>query len=153
MSPELEDPMSTLLLAPATHDERRLVPDLDLLETRRQLSRKALPGIRRLAARWRLTTDQICRLLGDVSPSSWYAWKSKPPADLGVDRLTRASLLLGIYTSLRALYSDELADTWLRLPNSNVLFHGRPPLDVLLSGGIPAMIEVRALLDGRRGGM
>ncbi|MBK5307042.1 MAG: DUF2384 domain-containing protein [Frankiaceae bacterium] len=145
--------MSSLLNAPASYSERTLVPDLALSAARRRLTPKVLPGLRRLASRWQLTTDQVCTLLGDVSPSSWYAWKSKPPADLGVDRLTRASLLLGIYTSLRALYADELADTWLRLPNTNVLFHGRSPLEVMLGGGIPAMVEVRGLLDGRRGGM
>lgn len=144
--------MSSLLVAPARYTERTLVPDLGVPATRQRLTPAILPGLRQLAGRWKLRTEQICTLLGDVSPSSWYAWKNRPPADLGVDRLTRASLLLGIYTALRALYVDELADTWISLPNTNVLFHGRSPLDAMLSGGIPTMIEVRALLDGRRGG-
>jgi hypothetical protein len=33
------------------------------------------------------------------------------------------------------------------------LFGGQHPLDVMSQGGIPALIEVRALLDGRRGGL
>jgi hypothetical protein len=50
------------------------------------------------------------------------------------------------------LYSDQLADEWVHLPNSNPLFGGEPPLEVMLRGGIPAMERVRALLDARRGG-
>ena len=50
------------------------------------------------------------------------------------------------------IYGDELADGWVHLPNTNALFNGATPLDVMLLGGIPAMERVRALLDARRGG-
>ncbi len=50
------------------------------------------------------------------------------------------------------LYGDDLADEWVHLPNTNALFAGATPLDVMLRGGIPAMERVRALLDARRGG-
>jgi hypothetical protein len=40
----------------------------------------------------------------------------------------------------------------VHLPNTNPLFNGATPLDVMLRGGIPAMERVRALLDARRGG-
>jgi hypothetical protein len=63
------------------------------------------------------------------------------------------SYLLGIYTALRALHQGELADRWVRRPNTNVLFDGRTPIDTMITGGIPAMAEVRALLDARRGGL
>ena len=47
---------------------------------------------------------------------------------------------------------SKYADEWVGLPNTNALFNGSTPLDVMLRGGIPAMERVRALLDARRGG-
>jgi hypothetical protein len=102
---------------------------------------------------WGLTVEQSCSLLGEVPASTWYSWKNAAPVDLGVDRLTRVSYLLGIYSALHALFSGPLADEWLRRPNANVLFSGAPPLEVMLRGGIPAMAQVRAFLDSRRGGV
>jgi hypothetical protein len=63
------------------------------------------------------------------------------------------SLLLGIYTALHVLHAGALADEWVRRPNTNPIFGGRAPLQAMLAGGIPVMIEVRGLLDGRRGGL
>ena len=74
-------------------------------------------------------------------------------AAMTTDQLTRVSFLLGIYTALHVLHPGALADDWPRRPNSNALFGGRSPLQALLAGGIPAMLEVRSLLDGRRGGL
>ena len=71
---------------------------------------------------------------------------------LGVDRLTRVSYLLGIFTALHVLYpASPLADQWIARPNSNAMFGGRRPLDIMLTGGIAAMDRVRSLLDARRG--
>jgi hypothetical protein len=62
------------------------------------------------------------------------------------------SYLLGIHQALHVLYPDSrLADEWVRRPNTNALFAGRAPLEVLLDGGIAAMDRTRALLDARRG--
>lgn len=145
--------MTSLLMAPASRYEVPLLPDLGDPAARRELTPAAVRGVEQLAERWQLTTEQVCRLLGDVPQSTWFAWKAgKPPADLGTDRLTRVSLLLGVFTALHALHARELADRWVRLPNANPLFAGRTPLEVMQSGGIPVMASVRALLDGRRGG-
>lgn len=145
--------MTSLLTAPASRYELPELPDLTDLATRQRLSGPAVRGVARLADVWGLRTESVGRLLGQVPDSTWYAWKAKPPADLGMDRLTRTSLLLGIRTALRALHSRELADRWVHLPNTNVLFGGRTPLEAMERGGIPVMVEVRALLDGRRGGL
>ena len=46
---------------------------------------------------------------------------------LSFDTLTRISLVLGIYKALQVLYPDQsLADHWVRLPNANPIFGGRP---------------------------
>ena len=68
------------------------------------------------------------------------------------DRLTRISLLLGIFKALNILYSKKLADAWVQLPNSNPMFGGESPLASMIKGGVPTMVRVRQLLDARRGG-
>ena len=71
---------------------------------------------------------------------------------LDQDKLTRISLLLGIFKALNILYSKKLADAWVQLPNSNPMFGGESPLLSMIKGGVPAMIRVRQLVDARRGG-
>jgi len=145
--------MSTILKAPASRYEAPVAPDLTDASERRRLSRAAIHSVQRLAGAWQLSVEEICALLGGVPASTWHSWRAKPPADLGFDRLMRVSYLLGIYTALHALHRDELADLWVRRPNANVLFDGRTPIQTMITGGIPAMAEVRALLDARRGGL
>lgn len=69
------------------------------------------------------------------------------------DQLTRISLLLGIFKGLRLVFSPPLADEWIKLPNRNSVLGGQRPLDKMIEGGIPAMLEVRRLIDGLRGGL
>ena len=71
---------------------------------------------------------------------------------LDQDRLTRISLLTGIFKGLNILYSKKLADRWIQLPNENPMFEGETPLKYMTKGGLPAMLRVRQLLDSRRGG-
>lgn len=138
---------------PAERFEVGTWPDLADPAVRAELTPAAVRGIARLADRWGLTVSQVGQLLGGVSASTWHAWQHTPPAALGTDQLTRISLLLGIYTALHVLHTGPLADHWVHRPNTNPLFGGAPPLIAMLRGGIPAMLEVRALLDGRRGGL
>src|ERR1039457_573500 len=50
--------------------------------------------------------------------------------------LMRISLILGIYKDLHILYPEpDLADKWVRLPNSNPLFGGEPALTLMIEGG------------------
>ncbi len=138
---------------PATRFEVGAWPDLDDRSTRAELTPAAVKAVARLADRWRLTVADVSRLLGGISESSWHSWQNSTPKALGIDQLTRTSLLLGIFTALHVLHEGPLADEWVHRPNTNALFGGRTPLAVMLAGGIPAMLEVRALLDGRRGGL
>lgn len=141
------------LRAPAARHELGDWPDLSDAATRVGLTGPALAALPQLQRRWRLTVDQVRGLLGDVPASTWHSWRKSPPADLGEDRLTRVSLLLGIYTALHVLHPGDLADEWVLLPNRNPVFNGRTPVETMTRGGIPAMLAVRALLDGRRGGL
>ena len=78
--------------------------------------------------------------------------KAAQKKTLDQDRLTRISLLFGIFKALNILYSRKLADAWIQLPNSNPMFEGETPLEYMIKGGVPAMMRVRQLLDARRGG-
>ena len=146
--------MHTLdIRTPATRSEVGPWPDLADSATRAELTPAAVRGLVRLAGAWHLTTTDVTALLGGIAPSTWHAWKRTAPAELTMDQLTRISLLLGIYTALHVLHAGPLADAWVSRPNTNALFAGRTPLAAMCTGGIPVLIEVRALLDGRRGGL
>jgi len=66
--------------------------------------------------------------------------------------LNRVSLVLGIYKALHILYPQaELADQWYQLRNANPLLGGKPPVELMIDGGIDGLYWVRRLLDSRRG--
>jgi hypothetical protein len=126
--------------------------DLSKKENRIRLSPAAIKGLLRLADRWKLRDDDTRVLLGGMSNGSFYSLKNRTPKTLDEDQLTRVSLLVGIYKALNILYSQKLADAWIRLPNANPMFGGDSPLHYMEQGGIPAFLRVRQLLDARRGG-
>jgi len=122
--------------------------------TRERLTGSAIAGVARLAELWGLSSGEVAALLGSVSERTWFRMKNGAwQGTLSQDELTRASALIGIFKGLRLLFSLPLADEWVRLPNQNALFGGRAPLTVMTEGGIPAMLEVRRLVDALRGGL
>ena len=129
------------------------VADLDDPDVRRSLAPAALAALMRLGQHWTLDAAEISDLLGTAVPGAPVGRTASPSVELDADGLTRASLLLDIDASLHQLFTGDLADAWVRRPNSNATFAGRSPLEVMRSGGIAAMIAVRALLDSRRAGM
>lgn len=105
----------------------------------------------KIMAAWKIRDDEAKQLLGGVSNGAFYQMKageSRTPLDQ--DRLTRVSLLVGIFKALNTLYSEKLADSWISLPNTNPMFSGETPLSYMVKGGQPAMMRVRQLLDARR---
>jgi hypothetical protein len=108
----------------------------------------------RLAEIWRLTGPEVCALLGDVSERTWFRMKKGEwSGTLSQDTLTRISALIGIFKGLRLLFSEPLSDEWVRLLNKGPLYGGRRPLDTMIEGGIPKMLEVRRHIDALRGGL
>jgi hypothetical protein len=121
---------------------------------RARLTPAAVSGVVRLAALWRLTGAETCTLIGDVSERTWFRMKKGAwDGVLSQDSLTRISALIGIFKGLRLLFSEKLADEWVRLPNKGPLFGGRRPLDVMIEGGIPKLLQVRQHIDALRGGL
>lgn len=114
------------------------------------------PAIRtffNIAAAWKLKGDEQRALLGWPSPSTFFKYKAGNVASLPYDTLERISLVLGIYKALHILYPEaDLADRWVRLPNANPLFGGKPALALMTEAGIDGLYQVRRLLDARRGG-
>jgi hypothetical protein len=120
---------------------------------RERLTPAALAGVRRLADAWKLTGDEAAALLG-VSNSTWDriragTWRNV----LSQDQLTRVSALVGAFKGLNLLFADGMADRWPRLRNSGPLFDNLSPVERMMEGGIPAMIEIRRYVDGLRGGL
>jgi uncharacterized protein (DUF2384 family) len=121
-------------------------------EVQEKLSPAAIRAFFSLATHWKLRDQDARTILGGVSNGSFYQLK-RAPKTLDQDKLTRISLLVGIFKALNILYSTKLADAWVQRPNTNPLFGGESPLDFMLKGGVPAMMHVRQLLDSRRGGV
>ena len=137
---------------PATPVTTAPAVDLSDRATRERLSGPGLRAFFNVMARWQVKDDDARLLLGGVTNGPFYEMKRQPDRLLDVDRLTRVSLVIGIFKALGMLHSDALADRWVHLPNTNRLFGGSTPLAYMIRGGLPAMQTVRRLLDARRAG-
>jgi hypothetical protein len=126
--------------------------DLSSKDVQERLSRPAIPAFFKLAQAWGIRDEAARQLLGGVSNGVFYQLKRGQKKTLDQDKLTRISLLIGIFRALNILYSRKLADAWITLPNSNPMFRRDSPLNYMIKGGVPALIRVRQLLDARRGG-
>ncbi len=120
---------------------------------RERLSPVAIKAFRKIVEHWKLTNAEASMLLG-VSESTWDrikrgAWDQP----LSQDQLTRASAAIGIHKGLRLLFADDMAVRWPKLANSGPIFQRRSPVDAMIEGGIPLMLETRRYVDAVRGGL
>lgn len=140
---------------PVRDAARAQVPlNLSDAHVRARMTPAAVAAVVRIAEIWGLTGGDVRALLGDVSERTWFRMKSGEwSGALSQDALTRVSALVGIFKGLRLLFSEPLSDEWVRLPNKGRLYSGRRPLDAMIEGGIPKMIEVRRHIDALRGGL
>lgn len=126
---------------------------LERIEIREKLTPATLRALISLANRWRLTSAQAAGLLG-IAERTWFRIKRDDwSGALSQDEMTRASLLIGIFKGLHLVFSETLADEWISLPNTGSLYSGRAPVNIMLEGGIPAMLTVRRHIDALRGGL
>lgn len=122
-------------------------------EDRSRLSGPALNAFRALAEKWRLNNAEAAVLLG-VSESTWDRIKRGGwDQPLSQDQLTRASAAIGLYKGLHLLFVDAMADRWPKLTNRNALFRQKSPVEAMIEGGIPVMLEIRRHVDAVRGGL
>jgi hypothetical protein len=126
--------------------------DLSARNVRERLSAPALKAFFNIMRRWEIKDEDARALLGGVTNGPYYQMKRAPDRLLDADRLTRVSLLVGIFKALHVLHSERIADRWVQLPNTNRIFGGGTPLDYMTRGGLPAIETVRRLVDARRAG-
>jgi len=120
---------------------------------RSRLSATTLKAFRALVGKWKLGNAEAAALLG-VSESTWDrikrgAWDQP----LSQDQMTRASAVIGLYKGLHLLFADEMADRWPRLANAGPMFGRRSPIEAMIEGGIPVMLDTRRYVDAVRGGL
>ena len=122
-------------------------------QDRERLSATAIKAFRALCMHWQLNNADAAALLG-VSESTWDRIKrSSWRQPLSQDQLTRASAAIGIYKGLHLLFADAMADRWPRLVNDGPIFRRRSPVEAMVEGGIPVMLETRRYVDAVRGGL
>jgi hypothetical protein len=134
----------------APQEELQTFSDAD---SRARLSGTAAKAFARLAKHWGLSNAEAAALLG-VSQSTWDRMKRGGRAEpLSQDQLTRVSALVGTFKALHLLFVDAMADRWPQLLNKGPLFENRRPIDAMIEGGIPRMLDVRRYVDAVRGGL
>ena len=122
-------------------------------DDRERLSKPALRAFRALARQWTLSNAEAAALLG-VSESTWDRIKRGSwDQPLSQDQLTRASAAIGLYKGLHLLFVDAMADRWPKLANKGPIFRAKSPIDAMIEGGIPVMLETRRHVDAVRGGL
>ena len=130
----------------------RKMPDLADPGTRRRLSPAAITAFLKIMELWEIKNEQAMALLGGISNGKFHELKKSRRATLTQDELTRVSYLIGIFKALNILFSRKLANQWVGLANTNPMFKGSSPLELMVRTGMPGMMETRRLLDSRRGG-
>ena len=121
-------------------------------DDRRRLTNAAVKAVIRLIEAWDGGNAEGAALLG-VSESTWDRMKAgKWDGTLNQDQLTRASALIGVFKGLHLLFADDMADRWPRLENRAPVFDGKSPIEAMIEGGIPRMLETRQYIDALRGG-
>jgi hypothetical protein len=120
---------------------------------RARLTPTAITAVKNIAAHWKLKGQEASMLLG-VSPSTWDRMTAgKWESSLSQDQLMRVSAMVGVFKGLHLLFADDMADRWIRLRNKGPLFENRTPVEAMIEGGIPTMLDVRRHVDALRGGL
>ncbi len=120
---------------------------------RERLTPTAIRAMKRVADRWNLKGHEAAALLG-VSPSTWDRMNAgKWDGSLSQDQLTRVSAIVGVFKGLHLLFADGMANRWVRLRNKGPLFENLSPVEAMIEGGIPVLLDVRRHVDALRGGL
>ena len=144
--------MNARQLLPDLGLDLRKTPDLSDPKTRARLSPAAIAAFLRIVEVWGLKNEQAMALLGGMSNGKYHDLKRHRTVVLGQDELTRISYIIGIFKALNILFSPKLANQWVQLANTNPMFKGAAPIQIMVRLGMPALMETRRLLDSRRGG-
>lgn len=96
---------------------------------------------------WKFTDTEKAIVLGDFSGVTFRRVKGgNLVRKLTIDRRTRVSLILGIHKALRTMFiQDRHRLEWMN--NKNRAFSDHSPKDVMLSGALIGLHEIRHYLD------
>lgn len=112
-----------------------------------------IKGVVRAADAWGLSNTEAATLF-DVPSATWSRMKAGTyKGILDQDKVTRASLLIGLFKGLRLLFNGPLTYGWPKTANTGPGFNGKTPVQIMCEGGIPAMMKVRQHIDALRGGV
>ena len=107
----------------------------------------------RVVGFWKLTNPIACKMIS-VSPRTWARMKNGTwDGTLKPDQVMRLSAIIGLYKGLHLYFDNNIADLWVTLHNEGPMFSGRRPIDVMVDGGLPMIMETRNYVDALRGGM
>jgi len=123
--------------------------DLSEETMRQQLGPAAWKFFRRLTERWQIPPEDARQLVA-LGPGT--DLDRVNPEQLDEEQLQRIGILIGIYKALRTLLNSPLADQWVTRPNGNALFGDQTPVAYMIESGIPALRNVRKLLNARCAG-
>ncbi len=126
-------------------------------ENRARVSGPGLRTLLNVARVWELDVSEIRVLLGLPTAADFQVWSDAARADqpliLEADVLLRISAVLGIYRSLRLLEgTDDEGLKWLRSVNREIPFSGKAPLELMLAGFEPGLMDVRGYLLAKEHG-
>ena len=107
------------------------------------LAQVATKAYTRVVKAWQLD-DLSARRMISVDSQTWTqikngAWNKL----LEREQLMRISAVVNLYGALHSCFNDDLANRWVKLPNKGLIFSGRKPVDVMIEGGLPVMVEIR----------
>ena len=118
-----------------------------------RLSPPGLKAFFRIMEKWDVRDPQARDLLGGISSGSFYELKRNyRKLPLSQDALTRVSFVIGIYKALNILYNPKFANAWMTFPTRTRCLAGPLLWTICSRNGQPGMMNVRRLLDARRGG-
>jgi hypothetical protein len=105
----------------------------------------------RIAERWKLTDDEQLKLLGLQDLSSLVALRSGASTAVSRDMLERISYILGIFRAINILLPrPDRADGWVTARNSSQVFGGGRPVDLMASGKMDDLRQVRRYLEAQQ---
>ena len=113
-------------------------PDFADEAVRRRLGPSAVTLFTALCEAWKMTKEESRQLLALASATGL---DHLDPAQISEEQLFRISYLVGIYKAVHISHSDELADCWVGLPSTKVMFGSQAPLAHMIHGGVDALAE------------
>ena len=114
------------------------------------LTPTTMAALRTLARAWRLTRAEGAALIS-VSESTWARFQAGIwHGTLSRDQLLRISAMIDMYRALHLLFSDGMADRWVRVRNGAPLFAHMTPIGVMAVRGTEGVLEVRRYVDEMR---